>query len=1053
MQMDMIKNEKQNMGMPVGNPANVKHMQAYDKKGYMAKTEMSSGFYVDFSSNKDNQVYGKAAKSFEDVQNETSLLDGASVKNYMAVMASTVSGEDYQKMTEDGIRPGKAEPAEAVTIMDHIKAVMASSGQIIEGFNGENDLSMEELTGITGDVSIANAISAQFASKDIPLTKENATEAMSQLTLGAEITALSKQMKAYLLENQLDPTLANLYTAKYAAGNGSQLGQGGYFADDLNGYFGKATSEIDMEQLKEQLGQVITEADLEVSEETLGDCKWLMERNLLLTPENLRKLDEMKKVELPFQKEELLSSITSALQEGKKAQDANPFAEGLYEKAERIVKETKELSDKVVSLAMEKNQVLNLRNLQASQKQIVMEESVNTFEAVKTSTVDTSLQQEDVMKAQRLLASVKLSMQISTNVLMLKQNMNIETMPLNELVDEINAIQERQETMGLRLAGEGEQTLFENTMQVRAGIKEMPVAVLGRIAAEIGKYSLGQVYQQGKIVEGTYKAAGESYEALMTAPRADLGDKIKNAFRNIDELLKQQDLEVTEGNERAVRILAYNQMEITKENVNDVRMADESLQNLIQKMNPQAVLNMIKEDVNPLELTVAQLDAYFAQQEGSFENTNEKFSKFLYKLEKTEGISKEERDSYIGVFRLLRQIEKGDGAAIGRVVANGQELTFSNLLSAIRSGKKAGMNQVIDDSFGGLTEIEQKGNSISEQIGSAYKKTAGNLLASLDPATMQEKEVNLSMTWEEFEKVMAEESQKESDMKGYYQQEAQSLRESFTASPELMEFLESQGVAITGDNLLAASKWQKSRGEMVERLQKAVEFARNLENSQEEDTENIADIGEDLLELPLSAFTDRESANKAMEQFVTRANDVLEMQMLQDDMGYLDVKALSLVSKQLSLSQNLAKRECYELPAIIDGQLTQVSVRFEKEAAAKNQVRISMSLSEERRFEAQLFVNENKVTGMIATNQEQFSQKVQEKMSDFSKILLSEMGKEADIHIVYSKEMKDSAFGNMESAPARKQVTGKESSEEVQGSRPSANQLYNCAKTLLTLMR
>ena len=93
-------------------------------------------------------------------------------------------------------------------------------------------------------------------------------------------------------------------------------------------------------------------------------------------------------------------------------------------------------------------------------------------------------------------------------------------------------------------------------------------------------------------------------------------------------------------------------------------------------MTPARVLQMIREGVNPLEETVDELTAYLQNQQTAYVDNEERFSRYLYKLEQEKSISAEERASYIGIYRLIRQIEKGDGKAIGTVVASGQELTF-----------------------------------------------------------------------------------------------------------------------------------------------------------------------------------------------------------------------------------------------------------------------------------------------------------------------------------------------------------------------------------------
>lgn len=60
----------------------------------------------------------------------------------------------------------------------------------------------------------------------------------------------------------------------------------------------------------------------------------------------------------------------------------------------------------------------------------------------------------------------------------------------------------------------------------------------------------------------------------------------------------------TEENRRAVRILAYNEMELTEENIREVRKTDMAVQRMFRAMKPATVFEMIKEGHNPLDLTV-----------------------------------------------------------------------------------------------------------------------------------------------------------------------------------------------------------------------------------------------------------------------------------------------------------------------------------------------------------------------------------------------------------------------------------------------------------------
>ena len=72
-------------------------------------------------------------------------------------------------------------------------------------------------------------------------------------------------------------------------------------------------------------------------------------------------------------------------------------------------------------------------------------------------------------------------------------------------------------------------------------------------------------------------------------------DSIQKAFASVPNLLKELGMEDTNANERAVRILGYNGMEITEENVLSVKEYDAVLNRVIDNMKPSTVLEMIRQ--------------------------------------------------------------------------------------------------------------------------------------------------------------------------------------------------------------------------------------------------------------------------------------------------------------------------------------------------------------------------------------------------------------------------------------------------------------------------
>ena len=126
----------------------------------------------------------------------------------------------------------------------------------------------------------------------------------------------------------------------------------------------------------------------------------------------------------------------------------------------------------------------------------------------------------------------------------------------------------------------------------------------------------------------------------MTAPRADLGDSIQKAFRNVDDILNDIGLEATEANQRAVRILGYNQIEITQESVAEMKAADEQVQRVFRNLTPATVTEMIRRGIDPLDMDFSTLNATAEQiKKETGANDERGFGEFLWKLERTEGIS------------------------------------------------------------------------------------------------------------------------------------------------------------------------------------------------------------------------------------------------------------------------------------------------------------------------------------------------------------------------------------------------------------------------------
>jgi hypothetical protein len=434
---------------------------------------------------------------------------------------------------------------------------------------------------------------------------------------------------------------------------------------------------------------------------------------------------------------------------------------------------------------------------------------------------------------------------------------------------------------------------------------------------------LERFHAEGSALQQTYEKAGESYEALMTAPRADLGDSMSKAFGNVDELVKELGLEPDEENCRAVRILGYNQMEITTENISRIQEADAQVQSLIDKMTPAATLQMIRDGINPLEQSFTQLNDYFDSLPAGYREQSESYSRYLYGLEQNKQITAQERESYIGVYRLLHQVERRDGAAVGAVVNSRAELQFSNLLSAVRSGKFGHMDVRATDETGVLKELVRKGESlsISEQISEAYDR-----------------------------------------------ERLSELRKAVNADAAAPAMLQRGEVTASAENLLAAQALVQDAGNPFKTLREKAEELRGAESAETEqetaaksviETTGAADLWEQL--------SDKEAFRDGYETMLQDMQTETEELTLDYARTSLDVRALQMTHCQLNIMGSLAGNEEYILPMYVGEEPAMVHLTLENstDESAKGGISIAVDIGDDTHIEAQLQVRDGRVDGFL----------------------------------------------------------------------------------------
>ena len=825
-------------------------------------------------------------KSFDEIKAKASMKNVSLDNNAFAVMATSMSADDVAKMADEGFSPSEMTDSETVTVLDKIKATLVKSGINIDGFT--DDLSKEEIEQIAGSSAYASAIEAALKEAALPATKDNVTEITEALNVSGELTIPSDDAKKYMINNCPEPTVNNFYIANHSSSADTSANRASYYMDET-GYVGKNPTDADIESLSPQIEKIISDAGLSVNEQTINEAKWLINKDIPLTKENLINLENLESVSFPPDTETVALSAASALAEGKNAKD------GL-------------LSDP---------------------------ESIH----IKAAKFVESLNFDDVAK-RRILEETRLILTLEASVSLLKKGINLDTKNLEKLVDDLK--QAEKESYAPFLMDNDEVDIkkydddltlkldvFKQTVIAIEHVKTAPLSVVGDVAFSEKTPTLNEVAELSNKAKSEFSKAERSYETMMTMPRYDMGDSIKKAFRNVDDILEDLEIEATRLNEKAVRILGYSGMEITEANIEKAVKAEVAVENVITHMTPARTLKMIRDGFNPLDTDIYELSNELLSEDEDTGNT--KYTEFLYKLEKSSEITESEKSAFIGLYRLFRKIEKSDGKLVGDVIKADEKLTLSNIISASRSDRQVGTDIKIDDSFGALEKLITHGESITDQILQGFKT----------------KELN----------------------KQYAKEEANEIRNIITKEEAIVRALENADSPKSPINMAAANMLLNSRGTIFKGLLKG--FDEEEKDVFDKEINELAD-----------SFDDEDSAKNAINSFTEKTQEIIKNKAQIAD-KYIDVKSLKLLNKQLSIINKMADSRTYEVPVIINGSYTSINLKIVNDTENAGKVKAYFETEETGKVSAEFDLRDGKVSGIITTENSFFEGVIKEREDSF----------------------------------------------------------------------
>ena len=989
--------------------------------------------------------------TFEDIMEQAEDLNATLMKNEMVVAANTTSVSDVKKMDEDGFSLPATEVHTVVTETDKIKMQLAKAGVDISYFG--DTLSKEQLEQMVGNSAVAQDLANKLQQADLPLTQDNLSEGEKAVGQAMELEPLSDGAIKYMLDNELEPTVANLYKARHS-GSSVYVSQNG---------------QADFSQMQEQMERIAAQSGRPDLQEAVSDAEWMVQNEIPVTPKTVEYIGQLKEFQAPENAGQAEGAVVEAIGEGKQPGDAVLIEErSLQAKLKEAVEVVKNATEEELAYVVSHNQDVTVENLKQARGQIAAgviteEEKAQVTELVQSTKnleADTGISsrgqavqftgvQITMITARRQLEEVRMEMTLEAASTMAKLGVSVDTEPMEELISQLKNLENQYYANLLEGAGieatEANVAMYADTTEKLAQLKNMPVYALGIPEADVS--TLGKLHEAGSGMQQNFKEANQRYETMQTKARPDLGDSLEKAFGNIDEILEDLDMAPSPANERAVRILAYNHTEITQKSVVQMKSADQQVQMAFKNLSPAVVREMIGRGINPLDMEITELNRTVEKlkEELQIDQAEDKYSEYLFKLEKNHNISQQERESYIGIYRLMHQISESDGAAVGALVNQGAKITMRNLMTAVRSEKRSGKMDVSVDGQYEKARLKDNSSSITNQIEAGYQaQCARQSLDELSPerlrTLMQQSEWE-KMTPEQFLQQLQEAPEDETAEYEYYRQQLQELEQSAKQSRDVYRMLDRFDMPNTVTNVLAVSEWMQDRNSAYRRFfantnRRKTDEDKSVENYKKTDEDGAESIDfeavkEDLLERCSENLKKPEELAKAMEELAECAEHCTGSMLIESEDTHLDIRQLKLMNAQISFGAKMASDECFSLPIVVNGQVTNVTLKVVRGKEEKGLVNITMETERLGKIGAEIKAANDGVSAYVTTQMERTRDHLRAREQEIARVLQEELGEDVNVktRIVTQKSMDLNRFMN---TSGRNQQPETEQEREVQ---------------------
>ncbi len=530
-------------------------------------------------------------------------------------------------------------------------------------------------------ISIKNypEIAENLNKNNLPVTQKNIETVLKVLDTFDTIKDINDSNISFILQNEpKEITLNDIYISKHS----NLL--------EENNNEEKLSKEV-LDDLKLELPKVLKDQNIENSSKNIDISHFLLKNQIPITNRAINSTIFLKDISQNISKESLILGTINNIKKDINPLDITLFDDNNLNKEnlkltyKEIIKDINNITPKAIYLLENSGSpvtIFNLRNI------------------IKSSEYNQNLNIEELNDKQLLqkhtLSQIQLKLTYESINRLIDKNINIDTMPIVNALNELNKIEEEKL---FKLLDSSNIEINNNNLQkvkdIFNAISMFPLSKRNFIPNVINNNESFTI--QG--IKNSYllDKKFEDFETFQTLPNSKYGDSFNNIYDELKNILKNLNIEITEKNIKSASILSRSKLDINYNNLLQVKVIDEKLNYLKDMLHPKIAINMIKEGFNLLDMHIDNILEYIDKYNDQYgDNIKNNLYENILQIEK-EDISQDERKSMIAIYRMINQIEKNGSASLGINIKSGHSITLGNLLNASKYYDKSHNNNTYND--------------------------------------------------------------------------------------------------------------------------------------------------------------------------------------------------------------------------------------------------------------------------------------------------------------------------------------------------------------------